>query len=184
MVKAWYMDNENTDQRLEHHRNPPEFISIEDLYKKTGIEYFKLNVETFNTDGVLEKLKKERGYSYEDQITVSKDCLPNYEDKLKAFYKEHLHTDEEIRFAVEGSGYFDIRDDSDQWIRILVTPGDLIIIPSGSYHRFTVDTNNYLKAYRYFVGEPVWLPYNRPADDMDCRKEYLHKLQKGFGVAA
>lgn len=40
------MDNENTDQRLEHHRNPPEFISIEDLYKKTGIEYFKVNLFT------------------------------------------------------------------------------------------------------------------------------------------
>lgn len=43
MVKAWYMDKEETDQRLEHHRNPPEFISLDDLYMKTGVEYFTVS---------------------------------------------------------------------------------------------------------------------------------------------
>lgn len=43
MVKAWYMDKEETDQRLEHHRNPPEFISLDNLYIKTGVEYFTVS---------------------------------------------------------------------------------------------------------------------------------------------
>lgn len=33
---------------------------------------------------------------------------------------------------------------------------------------------------RLFVNEPVWTPYNRPgADNLDCRKDYLTKLQSG-----
>lgn len=40
MVKAWLMDNETTDQRLEHHRNPPVYINLEELFTKTGVEHF------------------------------------------------------------------------------------------------------------------------------------------------
>ncbi|XP_026319962.1 1,2-dihydroxy-3-keto-5-methylthiopentene dioxygenase [Hyposmocoma kahamanoa] len=185
MVQAWYMDNDTIrDQRLEHHKNPPEYISLEDLYKKTGVEYFKLNLATYTTDGVLENLKKDRGYTYEDEMVCSKECLPNYEEKIKSFYTEHLHTDEEIRFVLDGSGYFDVRDGSDQWIRIAVTAGDMIVIPSGIYHRFTLDTKNFIRAKRFFIGEPVWLPYNRPADDIPARRNYVQRLQEGFVTAA
>lgn len=180
MVRAWYMDNSDVDQRLEHHKQPPEFITLEDLFNKTGVEYFKVDYTDYKNDGTLTELKKKRGYTYEDEIICSKECLPNYEEKLKNFFTEHLHTDEEIRLVLDGSGYFDVRDGDDQWIRIEVKAGDLIIIPSGIYHRFTMDINNYIKAKRYFVGEPVWLPYNRPSDDMKCRKEYLNRLNNGF----
>ncbi|KAL4703725.1 hypothetical protein ACJJTC_016732 [Scirpophaga incertulas] len=184
MVQAWYMDDDTvSDQRLEHHRKPPVFISLSDLFTKTGVEYFKLNVDTYTTDGVLDKLKSDRGYTYEDEMICSKECLPNYEEKIKSFFTEHLHTDEEIRFVLDGSGYFDVRDAADQWIRIAVSAGDMIVIPAGIYHRFTLDTKNYIKAKRFFIGEPVWLPYNRPADQMECRDEYLRKLQQGFVTA-
>lgn len=178
------MDNSDADQRLEHHRNPPKYITLEDLFEETGVEYFQVDHKDYKNDNTLIKLREARGYTYEDEITCSKGCLPNYEEKLKNFFTEHLHTDEEIRLVLDGSGYFDVRDKDDQWIRIEVKAGDLIIIPSGIYHRFTLDVNNYIKAKRYFIGEPVWLPYNRPADDMECRKNYLNRLSNGFQVEA
>ncbi|KAI4464578.1 acireductone dioxygenase [Holotrichia oblita] len=176
MVRAWFMSNDpKTDQREEQHLDPPKYISLEELEELTGVEYFNLDVDTYATDGVLEKIKKDRGYTYEDELVCSKECLPNYEEKLKIFYTEHLHTDEEIRFCVEGSGYFDVRDRNDKWVRVEVIPGDMLVLPSGIYHRFTLDKGNFIKARRFFKGEPVWTAHNRPADNMECRKQYVEK---------
>ncbi|KAH8342336.1 hypothetical protein KR059_002150 [Drosophila kikkawai] len=191
MVNIWFMDNEQTDQRLEHHRSPPEYLELADLYKKTGVEYFKasgiirnyINADAYQSDEVLTQLRAKRGYTYDDEarsITCSEKCLPDYANKLKAFFTEHLHTDEEIRLVLDGSGYFDVRDNEENWLRIQVVKGDLIIIPAGIYHRFTLDSNNFIKARRYFVGEPVWTPHNRPADDMDCRKSYIKHQAEHF----
>ena len=43
MVQAWYMDNSTEDQRLQHHRTPPKFIDMNELFKRTGVEYFKVS---------------------------------------------------------------------------------------------------------------------------------------------
>jgi len=140
------------------------------------------------SDAKLTSIRSARGYSYTDTITISPDKLPNYEAKLKIFFEEHLHTDEEIRYILEGSGFFDVRDAANAWVRIAMFAGDMIVLPAGMYHRFTLDETNYLKAMRLFVGDPVWTPYNRVADGTDAleaRAKYVEAVRAGdFAKAA
>jgi 1,2-dihydroxy-3-keto-5-methylthiopentene dioxygenase len=72
-----------------------------------------------------------------------------------------------------GSGYFDVRDMQERWVRIHVKKGDLLTLPEGIYHRFTCDEKRIIHAMRLFVGEPVWTPFNRPQEDHPSRKKYV-----------
>ncbi|KAJ6903526.1 1,2-dihydroxy-3-keto-5-methylthiopentene dioxygenase 2-like [Populus alba x Populus x berolinensis] len=203
VIQAWYMDDSDEDQRLPHHREPKEFVSLDQLAGRNrlklklnglikllksvtcisfaimpclaelGVLSWKLDADNHETDAELKKIREERGYSYVDLIEVCPEKLPNYEEKIKNFFEEHLHTDEEIRYCLGGSGYFDVRDHNDHWIRVWVKKGGMIVLPAGIYHRFTLDTDNYIKAMRLFVGDPVWTPFNRPHDHLPARKEYV-----------
>jgi len=178
------MDDSTADQRQPHRRKPNVSAPPAEL-RKLGVLSWKLDPSNLEDDEKLEAIRHVRGYSYQDIITVSPDKLAGYEQKIKSFFVEHLHTDEEIRYILEGSGYFDVRDQEDRWIRISCKEGDMIVLPEGIYHRFTLDDNNYIKAMRLFVGEPVWTPLNRPQEEHPSRHKYaqsfLHSQTKAVG---
>lgn len=44
MVRAWYMDDDPSDQRNEHHKNPPHFVTLEELFDVSRVEYFKVKI--------------------------------------------------------------------------------------------------------------------------------------------
>lgn len=41
------MDNDESDQRLEHHRNPPCYVNLDELFKLTGVRHFKVKIIVF-----------------------------------------------------------------------------------------------------------------------------------------
>ncbi|KFM23888.1 1,2-dihydroxy-3-keto-5-methylthiopentene dioxygenase 2 [Auxenochlorella protothecoides] len=132
-----------------------------------------VQLDAYYMDGLDEDQRlPHRHFVPWDTINVSPATLPEYDEKIKTFFEEHIHTDEEIRFVLEGSGYFDVRDLEDRWIRIHVKTGDMLVLPEGIYHRFTLDTSNHIKALRLFIGDPVWTPLNRPQETHPSREKY------------
>ncbi|MCD9558574.1 1,2-dihydroxy-3-keto-5-methylthiopentene dioxygenase [Datura stramonium] len=180
VIEAWYMMNHSDhNQRLPHNNiQPKEFVSLDKL-AELGVLSWRLDADKYETDEELNKIRESRNYLYMDIIEVCPEKLRNYEDMMKKFFEEHLHIDEEVRYCLAGSGYFDVRDRNDAWIRIWVKKGGLIVVPAGIYHRFTLDSSNYIKAMRLFAGDPVWTAYYRPrADHLPARKQYVET----FGV--
>ncbi|MCJ1368010.1 1,2-dihydroxy-3-keto-5-methylthiopentene dioxygenase [Acarospora aff. strigata] len=176
-MKAYWYDNKPGDQREDHDSGR----SVDTSYlTQLGVLYHHCpSVASVDT------IAKDRSYKNRDEITVSPEKMGAvYEDKVKMFFNEHLHEDEEIRYILDGQGFFDVRSEGDEWVRIRLEKDDLIILPAGIYHRFTTDSNNYIKAMRLFKEEPKWTPLNRgpQVDDNPYRKEYVRT--KGHPVAA
>ena len=123
------------DQRLQHDSGKE--VGVEEL-GRLGVHYHH-----FPDLDDVNKLASDRGYKNRDEIFVSPEKMGVvYEEKVKSFFNEHLHEDEEIRYIRGGQGYFDVRSKEDSWVRILLGKDDLIILPAGIYHRFTTDESN------------------------------------------
>ncbi|KAF0453227.1 1,2-dihydroxy-3-keto-5-methylthiopentene dioxygenase [Gigaspora margarita] len=198
-MRAYYYDNKDTDPREPHEQTPLSPVTPQEL-ANIGVLYWQLGDDYLSQ---IDKICEERNYKNRDELTCSKEGLGDayeskiktffeeyyyltcskeglgdaYESKIKTFFEEHLHEDEEIRYVIDGSGYFDVRDGVDRWIRIAVSKGDLLVLPEGIYHRFTLDTNDYIKVIRLFKEEPKWIPINRPADENPSRLKYLNSLK-------
>ncbi|KAK2743488.1 1,2-dihydroxy-3-keto-5-methylthiopentene dioxygenase [Onygenales sp. PD_40] len=167
-MKAYWYDNQEGDQRLPHDSGR----AVDPTYLSTlGVLYHRCP-----TIDAVDALASARGYKNRDEITVSPEKMGAiYEEKVKTFFHEHLHEDEEIRYILDGEGYFDVRSEADEWVRIQLEKDDLIVLPAGIYHRFTTDEKNYVKAMRLFQDEPKWTPLNRAPelDENKHRKAYL-----------
>ncbi|TFY56197.1 hypothetical protein EVG20_g9025 [Dentipellis fragilis] len=177
-MRAYYFDNVPGDQRLLH--DSGRAVSEERL-RSLGVLHWKVPIETPGGWGAqIDAVAAERSYKNRDTINVTREGLGDlYETKLKSFFEEHLHEDEEIRYILDGAGFFDVRElPTDEWIRIHILPGDLLVIPSGVYHRFTLDELNRIKALRLFKEEPKWTPHNRSAatDENPYRVEYVRSV--------
>jgi 1,2-dihydroxy-3-keto-5-methylthiopentene dioxygenase len=187
--EAWMMPDAVEDPCEANRLEPNVPVSAADM-RKLGMCYWKMedtDKYVYPTmavpwdpkdaaDPKLMTLRDERGYSYADIITIHPDHLPDFDNKIKSFFEEHIHDAEEIRFIVNGSGYFDVRDGNDRWIRVHVKKGDLMTLPEGIYHRFTCDTTRMIHAMRLFKGLPVWTPFNRPQEDHPSRKKYVSEF--------
>ncbi|KAH8113092.1 1,2-dihydroxy-3-keto-5-methylthiopentene dioxygenase [Phellopilus nigrolimitatus] len=185
-MRAYFFDDVPGDQRLAHDSGEP--VSEETL-TALGVLYWHIPLDNNAVaEAQIDAIALERDYKNRDIINVTKEGLGDqYEAKLKMFFAEHMHEDEEIRYIKAGSGFFDVREHStDRWIRVHLTPGDMLVLPPGIYHRFTLDESNAVTALRLFKDEPKWTPYNRNAetDVNPYRQEYVESLGQTVRASA
>lgn len=108
----------------------------------------------------LDRVKEERGYVAEDIVEL-RPQTPNLDAICAKFVDEHFHDEDEVRFVLDGEGIFDIRSNDDEWMRVVVEVGDLIIVPKNRHHRFMLTDQKTIRCVRLFKDSSGWTPHYR-----------------------
>lgn len=138
----------------------PDSAVAPDVLATRGILSWTVPADDAARAELIASVKREHGYVDEDFIELKPD-MPNLDEICAKFDKEHFHTEDEVRYVVAGAGVFDVRDADDQWIRIEVTPGDMIVIPARTYHRFYLTDQKQIRCMRLFANHDGWAPVYR-----------------------
>jgi len=101
------------------------------------------------------RLKEFYGFQSADVISVRPDNPQRVELRAK-FLSEHIHTDFEVRFFVEGRGLFFLHPD-DKVYAVLCEQGDLISVPANVKHWFDMGEFPELKCIRLFTTPEGWV---------------------------
>jgi enolase-phosphatase E1 len=91
---------------------------------------------------------------------------------LARFDREHWHDEDEVRFVLEGRGVFHIRLKHGDVVAIEIEAGDLIRVPEGTRHWFTLTAERRIRAIRFFHNPSGWLPHY-PAESITTRAVLL-----------
>ncbi|MCZ7627558.1 MAG: acireductone dioxygenase [Candidatus Methylomirabilota bacterium] len=125
---------------------------LRDNYALTEIEKAEI-LATFKEE--VESLKAEGGYVAADVVVLS-EKTPDLETLLGKFGREHHHSEDEVRFVVDGHGIFTIRGRRGRYFELTVGPGDLITVPAGTRHWFTLAEDRRIKCIRLFQDPSGW----------------------------
>jgi 1,2-dihydroxy-3-keto-5-methylthiopentene dioxygenase len=104
----------------------------------------------------IDEMKRLGGYTTADVIDVHAGT-PGLETMLARFDKEHTHSEDEVRFILAGRGIFFLRG-ADKVVSVEVGPGDLIRVPRGTEHWFTLCEDRRIRAIRWFQDTTGWTP--------------------------
>jgi len=155
------------DQNFQSH-NPKE---IQDFLAQKGILFDqwqakeKLSLQASQEEilaayaHVLQPYMNQNGYKVADVININSET-PNYPAIRAKFLDEHTHTEDEVRFFVEGQGLFWFHLPNAPIFNVLCQAGDLISVPANSKHWFDAGKEApSVKAIRIFIDMEGWVPH-------------------------
>jgi 1,2-dihydroxy-3-keto-5-methylthiopentene dioxygenase len=103
----------------------------------------------------IARLSTERGYVTSDVVRIRRGT-PNTAPMREKFLAEHRHSEDEVRFFVEGTGTFYLRAPEDVYA-VVCERGDLIGVPRDTRHWFDMGTQPFFCAIRLFTSPEGWV---------------------------
>lgn len=113
---------------------------------------------------VLTPYMARHGYQTADVISVHPET-PNLPELQQKFLREHIHTEDEVRFFVDGQGWFWFhleepeRPEDERVFCVHCVAGDLLSVPAGYKHWFDMGEAPFVKVIRVFTDASGWTPH-------------------------
>jgi len=103
----------------------------------------------------VDKIVAECGFVAVDVISIN-NSNPNKQALREKFLSEHIHTEDEVRFFVDGCGLFYLHI-GDKVYSVLCEKGDFLSVPANTLHWFDLGAEPALAAIRFFNNEAGWV---------------------------
>lgn len=98
------------------------------------------------------------GFKTADVISVNPQT-PNIKAIRQKFLSEHTHSEDEVRFFVDGEGLFWFHlEDRQEVFSVHCLKGDFLSVPAGFKHWFDLAPKYTVKAIRIFTNIEGWVP--------------------------
>ena len=121
----------------------------------------------------LDPMMTQGGYTVADVISVYPDT-PDIGAIRRKFLGEHTHSEDEVRYFVEGQGLFWFNLGGDEPVfSVLCQAGDLLSVPANTRHWFDLGSEPHVRAIRVFIDPSGWVPhYTESGADKKYNPEY------------
>ena len=113
----------------------------------------------------VQRLVDEQGYQSVDVISLNASN-PAKDELRQKFLSEHRHSEDEVRFFVQGQGLFALHI-GDKVYEILCEKGDLLSVPANTPHWFDLGPQPELVAIRFFNNPDGWVAHYTGSDIAD-----------------
>ena len=117
-------------------------------------------IAAYQTD--IDRLIEADGYQAVDVVSLSADH-PDKAAMRQKFLDEHTHSEDEVRFFVDGQGLFSLHI-GDSVYEVLCEKGDLISVPANTPHWFDMGPNPNFIAIRLFNNPEGWVAHFTGSD--------------------
>jgi len=133
-MRTWYLDN-------------PDEPASKAILAELGIKVWDDYSDEDELKGIL---ALENLTLKSSKYALSPEELgPSFEEYVAEMGKEHKISGDVVYRVVSGSIFIDVRDDADEWIRILLARSELILIPPTVYRREILTEQQYIELESY-----------------------------------